>query len=201
MNDVTRVLNAMASGDDSGSETLLSSIYDELRRMAAGKMAGERSGHTLQATALVHEAWLRLANNGDGNDNNNATNAGNEPDREWQNRRHFFGSASEAMRRILVENARRRAAEKRGSGITPTALDEEHHGITTGDDDKLLQVHEVLDALEAEDPLKAKIVKLRFFAGLNHDEIAALLDLNEKTIRRHWELAKVWLYRAIRRDG
>jgi RNA polymerase sigma factor (TIGR02999 family) len=149
--------------------------------MAAGKMAGERSGHTLQATALVNEAWLRLADS--------------EP--SWENRRHFFGAASEAMRRILVENARRRAAEKRGGGLAATALDEELHGAAS-EDDKLLQVHEVLDALDAEDPLKAKIVKLRFFAGLGHDEIAALLDLNEKTVRRHWELAKVWLYRAIR---
>jgi RNA polymerase sigma factor (TIGR02999 family) len=181
MDNVTRVLNAMAAGDESASATLLESIYDELRRMAAGKMAGERSGHTLQATALVNEAWLRLADS--------------EP--SWENRRHFFGAASEAMRRILVENARRRAAEKRGGGLAATALDEELHGAAS-EDDKLLQVHEVLDALDAEDPLKAKIVKLRFFAGLGHDEIAALLDLNEKTVRRHWELAKVWLYRAIR---
>jgi len=181
MNDVTRVLNAMAAGDESASATLLESIYDELRHMAAGKMAGERSGHTLEATALVHEAWLRLA--------------GGEPN--WENRRHFFGAASEAMRRILVENARRRAAEKRGGGLAATALNEELHGEAS-EDDKLLQVHEVLDELDAEDPLKAKIVKLRFFAGLGHDEIAALLDLNEKTVRRHWELAKVWLYRTIR---
>ncbi len=181
MNDVTRVLHAMAAGDESGSAALLESIYEELRRMAAGKMAGERASHTLQATALVHEAWLRLA--------------GGAP--SWENRRHFFGAASEAMRRILVENARRRAAEKRGGGLDATALDEELHGAAS-EDDKLLQVHEVLDSLEAEDPLKAKIVKLRFFAGLGHDEIAALLDINEKTVRRHWELAKVWLYRAIR---
>ncbi len=183
MNEVTRVLNAMAAGDDSGSATLLSSIYEELRSMAAGKMAAERCDHTLQATALVNEAYLRLV--------------GGDP--KWENRRHFFGAASEAMRRILVENARRRATEKRGSGQAATALDEEIHGASS-EDDKLLQVHEVLDALEAEDPLKAKIVKLRFFAGLGHDEIAALLELNEKTVRRHWELAKVWLYRAIR-DG
>ncbi|MEK7953200.1 sigma-70 family RNA polymerase sigma factor [Luteolibacter soli] len=182
--DVTRVLNAVAAGDDSASATLLESIYGELRRMAAGKMASERSGHTLQATALVHEAWLRLA----------------DGDQNWNNRRHFFGAASEAMRRILVENARRRATEKRGGGLAATALDEELHGIAS-EDEKLLQIHEVLDALETEDPLKAKIVKLRFFAGLDHNEIAALLDLNEKTIRRHWELAKVWLYRAIRGDG
>jgi RNA polymerase sigma factor (TIGR02999 family) len=183
MNDVTRVLNAMADGDDSGSAELLASIYDELRKMAAAKMASERSGHTLQATALVNEAYLRLA--------------GGDP--KWENRRHFFGAASEAMRRILVENARRRAAEKRGGGQPPTVLDEELHGAPS-EDDKLLEVHEVLDALEAEDPLKAKVVKLRVFAGLGHDEIAALLELNEKTVRRHWELAKVWLYRAIR-DG
>lgn len=178
MEDVTRVLNAMSVGDQSGSDELLASIYAELRRMAAGKMAGERSGHTLQATALVNEAYLRLAGG-----------AG-----DWANRRHFFGAASEAMRRILVENARRRAADKR-AGVK-TDLNEEIHELPQ--DEKLLQVHEVLDELEAEDPLKARIVKLRFFVGLGHDEIAALLDVNEKTVRRHWELARVWLFRAIR---
>jgi RNA polymerase sigma factor (TIGR02999 family) len=178
--DLTRVLNAMAAGDQSGSEELLSSIYNELRRMAAGKMAGERSGHTLQATALVNEAYLRLAGG-----------AG-----DWANRRHFFGAASEAMRRILVENARRRATDKRAGGRDATALDEEIHDLPQ--DEKLLQVHEVLDELEAEDPLKARIVKLRFFVGLGHDEIAALLEVNEKTVRRHWELARVWLFRAIK---
>jgi RNA polymerase sigma factor (TIGR02999 family) len=185
MNEVTRVLNAMALGDDSGSAGLLDSIYGELRKMAAGKMAGERSGHTLQATALVHEAYLRLAG-GEGN---------------WASRGHFFGAASEAMRRILVENARRRAAAKRGGGQAATALDENLHGLPVPADDRLIQVHEVLDELEAEDPLKARIVKLRFFVGLGHDEIAALLGLNEKTVRRHWELAKVWLYRAIRDES
>lgn len=185
MNDVTRVLNAMSAGDDTGATELLASIYEELRRMAAVKMAAERPGHTLQATALVNEAYLRLA--------------GGDPN--WENRRHFFGAASEAMRRILIENARRRAAEKRGGGQSPTALDEELHGVPASEDDKLIEVHEVIDALEAEDPLKAKIVKLRFFTGLGHDEIAALLGLNEKTVRRHWELAKVWLYRAIRGDA
>jgi RNA polymerase sigma factor (TIGR02999 family) len=184
MSDITRVLNAMASGDDTRSTELLASIYAELRRMAAARMAGERADHTLEATALVHEAYLRLVG-GDGN---------------WQNRRHFFGAASEAMRRILVENARRRAAAKHGGGIAMTALDEDVHGLPVPGDDKLLQVHEVLDELEAEDPLKARIVKLRFFAGLGHDEIAALLELNEKTVRRHWELAKVWLFRTIRGD-
>jgi RNA polymerase sigma factor (TIGR02999 family) len=184
MNEITRVLNALALGDDAGSAGLLASIYAELRKMAAGRMAGERPDHTLQATALVHEAYLRLV--------------GSEG--TWENRRHFFGAASEAMRRILVENARRRAAAKHGGGNAMTALDEQVHGLPVPADDKLLQVHEVLDELAAEDPLKARIVKLRFFVGLGHDEIAALLELNEKTVRRHWEQAKVWLYRAIRDD-
>ncbi|WP_367871123.1 ECF-type sigma factor [Luteolibacter sp. Populi] len=181
MEDLTRVLNAMASGDESGSEQLMASIYAELRRMAAGKMAGERSDHTLQPTALVNEAYLRLAGG-----------AG-----DWASRRHFFGAASEAMRRILVENARRRAAQKRAGDRT--LLDEEVHDLPQ--DEKLLQVHEVLDELEAQDPLKAKIVKMRFFVGLGHEEIAALLELNEKTVRRHWELARVWLFRAVRDGG
>jgi len=185
MNDITRVLNAMAAGGDSGSAELLETIYAELRKMAAARMAGERSGHTLQPTALVHEAYLRLA--------------GGDP--HWVNRRHFFGAAATAMRRILVDNARRRAAEKRGGGGQATVLDEEIHGLAPDADERLLQIHEALDRLEAEDPLKANIVKLRFFAGLDHHETAALLEINEKTVRRHWELARVWLFRTIRDDG
>jgi RNA polymerase sigma factor (TIGR02999 family) len=182
--DVTRVLNAMAAGDPAGATTLLETIYQELRRMAAARMAGERAGHTLQATALVHEAYLRLVG----------------PDARWENRRHFFAAAAEAMRRVLVDHARQRAAAKRGGGATATEYDEQRHGHPTADD-RLLAVHEVLDALDAEDPLKARLVKLRVFAGLGHHEIAALLDLHERTVRRHWELAKVWLYRAIREAG
>ncbi|WP_193210543.1 ECF-type sigma factor [Luteolibacter marinus] len=180
MDDITRVLNAMAAGDPAGSAELLEVVYRELRGMAAAKMAGERPDHTLQPTALVHEAYLRLA--------------GNRGD--WQSRLHFYGAASEAMRRILVDHARQRAARKRGGGAAVTALDDK---IAAPDpDEKLLRVHEVLDELAHRDPLKADIVKLRIFAGLGHDEIAALLDLNEKTVRRHWEAAKIWLYQAIR---
>lgn len=182
--DVTRMLNAMAAGDPAGATALLETVYQELRRMAAARMAAERPGHTLQPTALVHEAYLRLVG----------------PDAQWANRRHFFAAAAEAMRRVLVDHARRRTAARRGGGAEPTAYDEGRHAQPAADE-RLLAVHEVLDALEAEDPLKARIVKLRVFAGLGHDEIAALLEVNEKTVRRHWELAKVWLYRAIRGAG
>jgi RNA polymerase sigma factor (TIGR02999 family) len=136
----------------------------------------------LQPTALVHEAWLRLAG----------------PDQPaWQNRCHFFGAAAEAMRRILVENARRKLRLKRGAGHQRIELDESAVAAPT-DDDKILQVHEALDALAIEDPEKAQIVKLRFFVGLSHEEIAALLDVSEKTVRRHWEVAKVRLFQHIK---
>src|SRR5262249_17534646 len=132
--------------------------------------------------ALVHEAWLRL---------------GGDDQPAWQNRAHFLGAASEAMRRILVENARRKLRLKHGGGNEHTELHESAIEAPV-EDEKILQVNEALDALATEDPQKAQIVKLRFFAGLNHDEIAALLGVNEKTVRRHWEVAKVRLFRSIR---
>ena len=159
------------------------SYMRELRRMAAGKMAAEKPDHTLQPTALVNEAFMRLV--------------GNQGD--WKSRRHFFGAASEAMRRILIESARRRKAAKRGSGAIHTQLEEAVHSFPSTDD-KLLQVHEVLDALEVHDTLKAQVVKLHVFVGLTHLEIASLLDLSERTIRRHWELAKIWMFQQIADD-
>ena len=144
-------------------------------------MAGERSDHTLNATALVHEAWLRLEKTA--------------PD-QWRDRKHFFAAVSEAMRRILVEAARRRLAAKRG-GDKATIPEDEVNILAPIPDDRLLAVHEVLDQMEQEDEMKARIVKLRFFGGMNNDEIAALLEVNEKTVRRHWTVAKVWLYRAL----
>lgn len=177
--DVTRVLNAMSSGND--AERLFQEVYDELRRMAAARMAAEGPGHTLQATALVHEAYLRLA-------------GATEP---WANRKHFFGAAAEAMRRILVESARRRAAAKRGGDPVVLPLDENLPALESPDDGRLLLVHDALDSLAAKNPLQAAIVKMRVFAGLGHDEIAALLEVNEKTVRRHWELAKLALFRII----
>jgi RNA polymerase sigma factor (TIGR02999 family) len=184
MAEVTTLLNALSDSEGANSEDLLSVIYEELRKMAAGKMAGERPNHTLQPTALVNEAFLRLAGS----------------DQNWKNRRHFYASASEAMRRILVESARRRNAAKRGGGEAKLPLNESACCIPA-DDEKLLQVHEALAALESEEPIKAQVVKMRVFVGLTHREIADLLDLGERTVRRHWEVAKVWLFEEISGDS
>ncbi len=165
-------------------DALFQGLYIELRQMARVQVSKERPGLTLNATALVHEAWLRLEKSA--------------PE-QWRDRGQFFASAAEAMRRILVEAARRRGATKRGSGQTPVPLE----GLEVEDrpdDRRLMEVNEVLDELEAVDPIKAAIVKMRVFCGLENGEIAAVLEVNEKTVRRHWELAKVWLYRAIREE-
>jgi len=175
MADLTQLLATVRT------EELLPLVYDELRRMAAVRLSREQPGQTLQATALVHEAWLRLEKN---------------TDDRWKNRAHFFAAAGEAMRRILVDSARRKAQQKRGGNPDRVDLPESQI-IAPGPDDKLLQVHEVLDELAATDPLKADIVKLRYFVGLNHQEIAEAFELNEKTVRRHWELARVRLYELI----
>jgi len=179
---VTLILDRVQQGDSKAAEELLPLVYDELRRLAAYKMAGERPGQTLQPTALVHEAWLRLVGDGDPG---------------WQNRAHFFGAAAEAMRRILIDGARRKQALRAGGGQERVELHESAIEAP-GDDEKILHVHDALDALAAEDPVKAEIVKLRFFAGLSHEEIAALLGVNEKTVRRHWEVAKVRLFQSIK---
>lgn len=179
---VTQWLQALEAGDAHVSEELLPLVYDELRRLAAWRMSLEAPGHTLQATALVHEAWLRLV--------------GPEP-RKWQNRAHFLGAAAEAMRRILVESARRKRQLKRGGQwqrITLEGLD--LPGVSP--DDKVLLIHEALEELSKLDPVEAQVVKLRYFAGLNHAEIGSLLGLSERTVKRYWTYAKVWLYRRIR---
>ena len=162
------------------SEELLGLVYDELRRLAASRLARERPGHTLQATALVHEAWLKLSGNGS----------------QWRDRSHFFGAAAKAMRRILVDNARRRAQLKRGGNPERVDLPESQVAAPDGDD-RVLEINAVLDELAAEDAMKAKIVKLRCFVGLNHLEIADALGVNEKTVRRNWELAKLRLFELI----
>jgi len=186
MSAVTHPLSAAQQGDARARQELWEVVYRKLRVMAAHKMASEREGHTLQPTALVHEVFLRLA-------------GGDSGAPAWQGRGHFFGAATEAMRRSLVESARRKHRLKRGGDRLPEELDEDHlqHPAT---DEKILQVHQVLDELATVDPVKAEIVKLRFFVGLKHDEIARLLGVNEKTVRRQWELAKVWLLRAIRSE-
>ncbi|MCX6874866.1 MAG: ECF-type sigma factor [Verrucomicrobia bacterium] len=176
--DYTRLLNASTVSDDG---ELFAGLYAELKRIAAGRLAVEHQHQTLNATALVHEAWLRLQHSA--------------PEK-WRDRRQFFAAAAEAMRRILVEAARRRIAVKRGGGEACMALDGLDLPAPVADE-RLLGIHEVLDRLEEEDELKARIVKLRFFGGMGHDEIAALLEINEKTVRRHWSLAKLWLYQHM----
>jgi RNA polymerase sigma factor (TIGR02999 family) len=162
-------------------EDLILQLYGELKKMAHGRLLGERAGLTLNTTALVHEVWLRLEKS--------------SPD-EWRDRSQFFAAASEAMRRILVEAARKRLAAKRGSGVEIVPL-EEMEVASLASDERLLAVHEVLDRLEREDAMKAQIVKLRFFSGMEYEEIGSLLGVNEKTIRRHWTVAKIWLFRAL----
>jgi len=182
LSDVTRILESIEQGDPKAADKLLPLVYEELRRLAAHKMAHEAPGQTLQPTALVHEAWLRLVGDGDPG---------------WQNRAHFFAAAAEAMRRILIDRARRKLALRRGGGQARVEMDETALEAPA-DDEKVLQVHDALEVLAAEDPQKAEIVKLRFFGGLSHEEIAALLSVNEKTVRRHWEVAKVRLFQIIK---
>lgn len=177
--DVTNLLQELAGGRSDGAERLLSLVYGELRRMAASRMAAERPGQTLQPTALVHEAFLRLAG-----------------DLLFENRAHFFAAAAEAMRRILVENARRKRAERRGGGAERIEL-EDHHLLADDQRVDLLALHEALDLLEAHDSRAAALVKLRFFAGLDHQEAAELLGLSRRAADRLWLLARTWLFRFL----
>ena len=174
MSDVTRILDRAQQGDAKAAAELLPLVYEELRRLAAHKMAQEAAGQTLQATALVHEAWLRLV--GDG-----------QP--RWQGRGHFFAAAAEAMRRILVENARRKRRLRHGGGQQRVGL-EETELVAEAEEEKVLQVHEALDDLAREDPIQAQVVKLRFFAGLRNEEVAEALGVSTKTVQRYWTHAK-----------
>ena len=182
MSDITLILQAVGRGEKQASEELLPLVYDELRQLAAARMAREAAGHTLQPTALVHEAWMRLA--------------GGDEAKSWQNRAHFFGAAAEAMRRILIERARRKSRLKRGSGQVP--LDIAELDIAEAlPDDKVLLVDEALERLKAEDPEKARIVVLKFFGGLTNEEVAEILGVNERTVRRQWNFARAWLFDCI----
>jgi RNA polymerase sigma factor (TIGR02999 family) len=181
--DFTRILNAAQAGDESAGKEVFTVIYHELRRLASARMAQEAAGHTLQPTALVHEAWLRLAN----------------PDAEWKNRAHFFGAASEAMRRILVDYARRRKSQKRGGGVEPEQLDD-FTFVLVAPPDELLAINDALDKLALEDATAAELVKLRYFVGMPMHEAAVALDLSVRTAERLWTYARVWLKREISRD-
>lgn len=184
MNDITRVLQSLKQGDPSAAEELMPLVYEELRRLAASKMARESPGQTWQATELVHEAWRRVSE-GQG--------------QQWESRGHFFGAAAEAMRRILVDNARRKKALKRGGNYEKIEFNELNI-VTDSGDDELLGVHEVLDGLVREEPVVAELVKLRFFAGLSIDEAALALEISRSTAKRHWNFARAWLYNAIQKS-
>lgn len=176
--DVTQLLSAIDSGDSKAAEELLPLVYDELRKLAASRMANERDGQTLQPTALVHEAWLRL---------------GGDAQPAWQNRAHFFAAAAEAMRRILVERARRRLAAKRGGGAERLGLDEVEIPSPITDDEGLLRVSEALERLAAVDPRKAELVKLRYFVGMTFNETATALGIAIPTAKQWWAYARAWL--------
>jgi RNA polymerase sigma factor (TIGR02999 family) len=182
MSDVTRILSDIERGDPHAAELLLPLVYDELRKLAADRLAQERPGQTLQATALVHEAYVRLAVG--------------ERARQWNSRGHFFAAAAEAMRRILVENARRKRGPRRGGGLQRVNLDEAVSCSPEPADD-LLCLNEALDQLAREDPRKAELVKLRYFTGLSVQEAADALGISRATADRYWAYAKVWLYCAL----
>lgn len=186
MNDLTRILNRLEKGDQTAADELLPLVYNELRQMASRKMASEPQGHTLQPTALVHEAWLRL---------------GADAQPHWQSRAHFFGAAGEAMRRILVERARRRLAAKRGGGQEPVELDKVELPAPVTDDDALLRVNEALEKLAAVDARKAELVKLRYFVGMTFEETAGVLNITVPVAKQWWAYARAWLSVELGRPG
>jgi RNA polymerase sigma factor (TIGR02999 family) len=187
MSQVTRILSAIEQGDPLAAGQLLPLVYDELRKLAAQKLAQEKPGQTLEATALVHEAYLRLVASGD---------ASAPREQHWDNSRHFFGAAAEAMRRILVENARRKQAEKHGGGRQRQDLDDEAIMAPEPNLD-LLALDAALHRLAKHDPPKAKLVELRYFAGLTGDQAAAVLGLSASSADRQWVYTRAWLRREL----
>jgi RNA polymerase sigma factor (TIGR02999 family) len=185
MTDVTRILLDIEQGDTKAAEQLLPLVYEELRKLAAQKLAHEKPGQTLQPTALVHEAYVRLV-------------VGDQP-RDWDGRGHFFAAAAEAMRRILVDGARHKQSRKAGGGRRRLDLDDIEPVLEEADGDRLLALDEALRRLEAEDPRKAELVKLRFFAGLTAEQAAAALGVSLSTVEKDWAYARSWLRVAI--DG
>jgi len=185
MNEITRLLNSAADGKSTAPEELLTFVYQELRQLAAHKMAGEAAGHTLQATALVHEAWLRLGPSGNA---------------KWESRAHFFGAAAEAMRRILVDHARRKQRLKRGCNAERDELHESML-VLSAPPDEVLAVHEVLDKLAKEEPRPAEVVKLLYFVGLSQEEAAAVIGMSAETVKKDWAYARKWLHAELARQG
>ena len=184
VSQVTRILESIKSGDPKASQDLLPLVYEELRNLAAARLAHEAAGQTLQPTALVHEAWLKLGGS----------------DHDWNGRGHFFAAAAEAMRRILIDRARKRSRERHGGGMQRINLDSVDLAATT-DDDTLLRLDEALAKLAAEEPAKAELVKLRYFSGLNIPDAARALGISEATAKRHWAYARAWLYCELTQVG
>jgi RNA polymerase sigma factor (TIGR02999 family) len=182
MSDVTCILKAVERGDGEAAGKLLPLVYDELRKLAAQRMAHESPGQTLQPTALVHEAWLRL---------------GGDKDAKWGDRAHFFAAAAEAMRRILIENARRKAALRHGGGQKPVPIDEIEIADVPRDDD-LLSIDSALEKLSGIDKQKAELVKLRYFVGLTIEEAADVLGIAPRTVKLWWSYARAWLHEEIK---
>jgi RNA polymerase sigma factor (TIGR02999 family) len=183
MSEVTRALEAAARGEPGAAAELLPLVYDELRRLAAARLAREKAGQTLDATALVHEAYLRVAGSGAG--------------RPWDGRGHFFAAAAEAMRRILVENARRKQRARHGGGRQRVELEETTAAAPSTEDDQLLALDEALRRLAEEDPVAARVVELRRFAGLGHEQVAAALGITVYQARQKWTYARAWLRDAL----
>lgn len=184
MSDVTRILQSMESGDPNAAGELLPLVYGELRKLAASKMAHESPNQTLQPTALVHEAWLRLTQN---------------QNVKWNGRAHFFGAAAEAMRRILIDNARRKSARRHGGGRQRMDLDELDIAAPAKEDE-MLAINDALEEFVTIDKQKAELVKLRYFVGLTNEESAEILGISVPTARRWWSYARAWLYQKIKLD-
>lgn len=186
MSEITRIFDRVSQGESAAAEELWRLVYDELRKIAALKMSQESATQTLQPTALVHEAWLRL---------------GGDAQPTWKNRAHFFSAAAEAMRRILVERARLRAAVKRGGGAVRVSAEEIEIPVAVAPDEELLAVDEALEKLAQIDPRKAELVKLRYFTGLTFEEAAATLDIAVPTAKEWWAYARAWLSIEIKRSA
>jgi RNA polymerase sigma factor (TIGR02999 family) len=186
VSEVTQILERVEQGDPKAADQLLPLVYEELRKLAAAKMAQERPGQTLQATALVHEAWLRLV--------------GTDDPKGWNSRGHFFGAAAEAMRRILVNRARDKARLRHGGGLE--RVDFEHVELATEDsDDTVMAMNEALEALARHSPQKAEIVKLHYFTGMGYSEIADVLGISLATVERHWAYARSWLFWEMKKNS
>jgi RNA polymerase sigma factor (TIGR02999 family) len=185
VHDITLMLQAAQRDEPGAADQLMEAVYAELRELAATRLAGERNNVTLQPTALVHEAWLRL---------------GGDQQTPWRNRAHFFSAAAEAMRRILIDRARNRGRMRRGGGLRPLSLDDVDEPAAAAEAEHVLAVNDALVRLAATDPARAEFVKLRYFTGLTLEETAQILGISESTAKRRWTFARAWLVREIRRS-